>query len=127
MVLILGCSNMAVAFPDKSNIRQSENYIWDESIGDYRHSTFADRLCIPEEKLDIAEFELGCKVPDHNGPLAEGWEGNSQWHASTIESRRTDGVENGDINPSDFGEWAEFTSCLKDVLSLIEGSYLVLL
>ena len=118
----VGCSNMAVAFPDKSSIRQKENWYWDPKIKDFRHSTFADRLCIPESKLDIPEFKLGCKVPDHNGPLAEGWEGNAQWKNSKIDSRKAAGkVAEGEINPDDFGQWTDFANCMKDVLNIIEG------
>ena len=112
---------MAVAWPDKSAVRQKENYIWDDNFGGYRHSTFADRLCIPEENLPSQDFTLGCKVPDHSGPLAEGWEGNDQWKNSKIDSRQTKGVPNGEISENDFGKWTEFANCMKDVLSLIEG------
>ena len=113
---------MAVAFPDKPNKRQKDNFIFDTDMGKFRHSTFADRLCIPEEKLGISEFKLGCKVPDHSGPLAEGWEGNGQWDNSKIESRRTD-QNDGEISSDDFGKWADFANCMKDVLSLHEGKY----
>ena len=53
--------------------------------GVWRHVTVADRLCNPDtdmrslllakEEISRAKkqsFNLGCKVPEHDGPLAEG-------------------------------------------------------
>jgi hypothetical protein len=91
------CSFTKVAYPTASNGNE-ENMIWDNSLvaddkGEkWRHLTVADRLCwngknqttvettlasktSQDEKssmMENPEFKLGCKVPDHNGPLAEG-------------------------------------------------------
>ena len=67
-------------------------------------------------------FKLGCKVPDHNGPLGEGWEANSQYAQSIIVERRTNpNVPNGELDPENFGKWTEFATCLKNVLLLVEA------
>ena len=72
--------------------------------------------------LDEGEFKLGCKVPDHNGPLGSGWEANSKYSESIIISRRTNpDVPDGELDPNEFGIWTEFASCLKNVLELLEG------
>ena len=59
------------------------------TVGAWRHVTVADRLCNPNQdmkslmfakedelsrakKQQQAPFNLGCKVPEHDGPLAEG-------------------------------------------------------
>jgi hypothetical protein len=60
---ILACTNIAVAFPDKSLVKQTENYIFDNDLGDWRHTTFADRLCVPEIK---SEFNLGLFIEKEN-------------------------------------------------------------
>ena len=54
--------------------------IWDESIGEWRIITHADRLCYRQDtETDPAPETPGetigtdsCAVPDHAGPLAEG-------------------------------------------------------
>ena len=72
----------------------------------------------PENK----EFNLGCKVPDHNGPLGEGWEGNSKYSESIKLERRTNpAIEDGELDPNEFGEWTPFATCLKTALHLYEG------
>ena len=67
-------------------------------------------------------FTLGCKVPDHSGPLAEGWESNKQYSQSIVKSRRPNpDIPDGELNPDDFGVWTAFASCLKDVIFILEG------
>ena len=69
-----------------------------------------------------SQWQLGCKVPDHNGPLGEGWEANSQYHESIDLSRRTNpAVRDGNLDPDQFGMWTELAECLKDVLFLVEA------
>ena len=75
-----------------------------------------------EINLDEGEFQLGCKVPDHNGPLGSGWEANSKYSESIIPSRRTNpDVPDGELDPNEFGIWTDFATCLKNVLELLEG------
>ena len=73
------CRNSIVGDPKHS--AKDKNRIWDG--GEWRHVTVADRFCNPtdirsalfieEDKLErTGKFNLGCKVPEHNGPLAEG-------------------------------------------------------
>jgi hypothetical protein len=65
---------------------------------------------------------LGCKVPDHSGPLAEGWESNKQYSQSIVKSRRPNpDIPDGELNPDDFGVWTAFASCLRDVIFILEG------
>ena len=78
----------------------------------------ADKFCKPvtQAAIDAYEeetnsFEVGCKVPDHNGPLAEGWEANSQWKADP--ARHMPGVDDGEVSSDHFGDWADFTNCMK--------------
>ena len=54
----------------------------------------ADKFCIPQTESDTpinteGEFQVGCKVPDHNGPLAAGWEVNHQWDSSLSADRQS--------------------------------------
>ena len=54
----------------------------------------ADKFCIPSTEDDTpvqteGEFQVGCKVPDHNGPLAAGWEVNHQWDESLSTDRQS--------------------------------------
>ena len=37
------------------------------------------------------------------------------------EKRRKPHLENGKIDPKDFGKWTEFTECLANVMKIIEG------
>ena len=67
-------------------------------------------------------FKLACKVPDHDGPLAEGFEANSQYKNSINRERRTNPtVKNGELDPLEFGVWHSFATCLKNALFLMEG------
>ena len=69
-----------------------------------------------------SEPAQSCMVPDHNGPLGEGWEANNQYSESIDLSRRTNPeVRNGELDPLEFGEWTQFATCLKNVLHLVEG------
>ena len=88
------------------------NQFIDEETGQptsFRHSTVADRLCNPNADLrslmfidentleendmkrsrgqSSSGFKLGCKVPEHNGPLGEGWEANPKFHTDRDRSR----------------------------------------
>ena len=76
-----------------------------------------------KEKVDPSEFTLGCKVPDHTGPLGEGWETNHKWDESKDPSRvKHKTLKNGEIDPSDFGIWTDFTNCMSAVMKIIEGA-----
>ena len=59
------------------------------------------------QPITVDEFTLGCKVPDHNGPLVEGFAANSKWKSDAVdaENRHKPGVDDGDIDRNDFGEW----------------------
>ena len=73
------------------------------------------------QPISVDEFTLGCKVPDHNGPLAQGWEANGKWKDSGMTDRNNPTVPDGEIDPRDFGEWYPFAKCMKNALQLIEG------
>lgn len=60
-------------------------------------------------------------MPDHNGPLAQGWEANSKWKDSDLTDRNNPSVPDGEIDPRDFGEWYDFAKCMKNALQLLEG------
>jgi hypothetical protein len=88
--------------------------IWD---GEWRPSTLADSLCVPLSTSDYvtSDFKSECDVTNHNGPLAEGWEGNSQWTGKRAENF------DGKISAINFGNWHKFASCLIEVMKLSEG------
>jgi len=76
----------------------------------------------PEIPAPTKPFNLGCKVPDHNGPLGEGWEANRMYRESINQKRRTNPeITDGELDPEEFGIWTDFAICLKNVLHLIEG------
>jgi len=60
------------------------------SDGEWRPATAGDKFCIPaneqnnnnNQQVNPNQFQVGCKVPDHTGPLGEGWEVNHQWDSS---------------------------------------------
>ena len=82
------------------------------SDGEWRPATAGDKFCIPanekptnnnNQQVNKAEFQVGCKVPDHTGPLGEGWEVNHQWDSSFDETRiKPASLKNGEIDPADF-------------------------
>ena len=39
--------------------------------GEWREATLGDKFCNPPKKTD-KKFNVGCKVKDHSGALAEG-------------------------------------------------------
>ena len=94
------------------DLSNGPNQFIDEETGQptsFRHSTVADRLCNPNADLrslmfidentleendmkrsrgqSSSGFKLGCKVPEHNGPLGEGWEANPKFHTDRDRSR----------------------------------------
>ena len=79
----------------------------------------ADKICKPPSQAALdewdqgAEFNVGCKVADHDGPLAEGWEANSQWKENA--ERNMDGIKDGEVSKAAFGKWADFANCLKGI------------
>merc|ERR1712050_470757 len=74
------------------------------------------------ESATSPSWKLGCKVPDHNGPLAEGWEANRKYRESIDPSRRTNVLTpDGELDANQFGKWTSFARCLKDVMLLLEG------
>ena len=75
----------------------------------------------PTTLQPMTEFTLGCKVPDHNGPLGEGFVGNEKWKADGLEDRHKPNVANGEIDPADFGQWFDFAKCMKNVMHILEG------
>ena len=96
----------------------NNNVIWDDNMGRWRHTTMADKVCRPPTDAEMDEynndsnsFNVGCKVADHDGPLAEGWEANSQWKENN--ARKMPGVEDGEVSNDDFGKWADFANCMK--------------
>lgn len=117
-----------------------------KSGGVWRHVTVADRLCNPDTDLrslldarnakheisrSNSNFNLGCKVPEHNGPLAEGWEANPKFHTDQdperVKVRRRVPLALGELHPNDFKEWLPFTKCLRDAMQLIEGQVWIFL
>ena len=119
--------------------------------GSWRHTTIVDQLCNPDDTTaprttakpttmptpepstsgpstpnpstpEPKQFNLGCKVPSHNGPLGEGWEANKQYSESINKDRRTNSaVADGELDPNEFGDWTAFATCLKNVIFLVEG------
>ena len=75
----------------------------------------------PTTLQPMTEFTLGCKVADHNGPLAEGFVGNEKWRADGLVGRHKPNVANGAIDPADFGEWFDFANCMKSAMQILEG------
>ena len=105
-----------VAFPWITNCFQINNQvIWDKNLKAWRQSSFADKICAPPKPVTTQPHNVGCKVPDHNGPLAEGWESNSQWKDAKFqhEGRYDSTVANGEVSSNDFGAWTPFVNCLK--------------
>jgi len=50
----------------------------------------ADRLCVPLTETEIithSDIKTECGVKAHNGPLAEGWESNSQWKTDPVRGK----------------------------------------
>ena len=89
----------------------------------------ADKFCIPETETSTSEpsddeFTVGCKVPDHDGPLKSGWEVNHQWDESLATDRQSPGPswKNGQLRSDNFDELTDFANCLANVLKLIEGA-----
>ena len=105
------------------DLSKGPNQFIDEETGQptsFRHSTVADRLCNPNADLrslmfidentleendmkrsrgqSSSGFKLGCKVPEHNGPLGEGWEANPKFHTDRDRSR----VKGTGLNYSSF-------------------------
>ena len=106
-----GCSAVIESRPGK------ETYVMGKD-GKYREASLGDKFCQPPK-----EFKLGCKVPDHNGALAEGWETNTQWAQSKNENRKPEeGAQNGDLAKRDFGVWTDFGNCMAAVMKLMEGA-----
>ena len=102
----------------------NNNVIWDENLNRWRHTTMADKVCRPPNDAEMNEynndsnsFNVGCKVPDHNGPLAEGWEANSQWKENA--DRHMPGIQDGEVSSEQFGDWAPFANCLKGNYTLL--------
>ena len=60
-----------------------------------------------------------CTVTEHSGPLAEGWEANSQWKENKSRFKRR--VKNGEVDEKDFKIWTPFVHCLKAVMEIMEG------
>ena len=82
----------------------------------------ADMVCVPPPE-DEEEFEAACKVPTHSGPLVEGWEVNHKWGQSKDPRRVHDqNLNNGDIDPAEFGGLTKFTKCLISAMKIIEGT-----
>ena len=89
----------------------------------------ADKFCIPETETSTSEpnddeFTVGCKVPDHDGPLKSGWEVNHQWDESLATDRQSPRAswKNGQLRSDNFDELTDFANCLANVLKLIEGA-----
>ena len=74
-----GCSKMRTGKEEGSD-KVTSRKIWDESIGEWRIITHADRLCYRQdtgsdpapETPDATTGTDSCAVADHAGPLAEG-------------------------------------------------------
>ena len=125
------CTKVKPHFPHIKHAPKHE--IFDEDLGEWRSSTKLDAICNPDqvvkttvapvtEKPTEAPFTLGCKVPDHNGPLAEGWEANRLYRESINLDRRTNpDVADGELDPEEFGVWTDFATCLKNALLLTLG------
>ena len=112
-----GCSGIFESKPQKK--------VFIEENGDWREATIGDKFCIPasDNVPKGNSFQVGCKVQDHNGALAEGWEVNHKWDHSFDKSKAMpDKLKNGDIDDKDFGKWAHFSRCLIAVLKIIEGT-----
>ena len=79
-------------------------------------------VCVPPAE-DDEKFEAACKVPTHDGPLVEGWEVNHKWD-QTIDQRRVhdQNLNNGEIDPTEFGGLTKFTKCLISAMKIIEGA-----
>ena len=60
-------------------------------------------------------------MPDHNGPLAEGWQANGKWKADGLAGRHKPNVPDGQIDPTDFGKWFNFANCMKNAMQILEG------
>ena len=71
----------------------------------------ADKFCKRPTAAEEQQFTVGCKVPDHDGPLAEGWEANSQWKENS--DRAMPGIADGEVSADDFGQWTDFVNCMK--------------
>lgn len=131
------CTFAKTGLPGVSKNNADGNHIFDEESGEWRHISVADRLCwngkdgsneIKTTKAPSTtknptkpnpDFKLGCKVPDHNGPLGEGWEANEKYREDS--DRHQPGLKNGDISSDDFGKWSKFTDCMKNVMKILEG------
>ena len=75
----------------------------------------ADKFCKRPTAAEEKQFNVGCKVPDHDGPLAEGWEANSQWKENA--DRAMPGIADGEVSADDFGQWTDFVNCMKGKFS----------
>ena len=71
----------------------------------------ADKFCKRPTAAEEKQFNVGCKVPDHDGPLAQGWEANKQWKENA--DRAMPGIADGEVSPDDFGQWTDFVNCMK--------------
>lgn len=114
------CDGIEQAIPDASDAT-AQRYIWDESMNNWRHSTLADRLCVPlTEKtlITYSNIKSECAINSHNGPLGEGWEANPQWKS---DPKRSKNVYQGKLDHKDFNQWHQFASCLSMAMKLIEG------
>ena len=92
-------------------IQVNNALIWDEDLQDWRQTSMADKFCKRPTAAEEKQFNVGCKVPDHDGPLAEGWEANSQWKENA--DRAMPGVADGEVSSDDFGQWTDFVNCMK--------------
>ena len=112
-----GCSSIIESKPGTTR----ETFVQRDD-GTWRQASMADKFCNPPKKTN-SEFTVGCKVPDHTGPLGEGWETNHKWDESKDETRvKPKSLKNGEIDPSDFGIWTDFTNCMSAVMKIIEGA-----
>ena len=129
------CSKLQHATPDSSSELKRNKKMWDAEWqgGGWRHVSKMDLLCNPEVATTTTtttttptvkpkEFTLGCKVPDHDGPLGEGWEANTKYSESiNIERRTNPAILNGELDTNEFGVWTPLATCLKNALHLYEG------